>query len=144
MTGVPDVGDVAPEISLPSTEGHFSLYERVDEGSVLLVFYPKDDTLVCTRQLCNYRDHLSMFDRYRVHVVGINHDSLDTHEAFAARHKFGFPLVSDVDRAASRDYGVLLDLFKMRRTLVLVGEDRRIWWRHSELRLFHRDAARFV
>ena len=140
MASIPDVGSSAPEISLPSTEGHFSLHERLEESSVLLVFYPKDKTLVCTRQLCNYRDNLSMFTEYGVQVVGINQDSLQSHEAFASEFKFSFPLVSDVDREASNAYGALLDLFKLKRVLVLIGQDGRIWWRHSELRVFHKDA----
>ncbi|MCG8591414.1 MAG: peroxiredoxin family protein [Proteobacteria bacterium] len=140
MSSFLDVGDLAPEISLPSTEGPFSLHERLAESAVLLVFYPKDKTLVCTRQLCNYRDHLSMFEEFGVQVVGINQDALESHEAFSKTYKFGFPLVSDVERKASHAYGALLDLFKLHRVLVLVGEDGRIWWRHSELRLFRRDA----
>lgn len=141
MSQYPDVGDAAPEIALASTLGPFSLHERLADGPVLLVFYPKDRTLVCTRQLCNYRDHLSMFDEFGVQVVGINQDDLDSHRAFAEKHKLPFPLVSDVERTACHAYGALLDLFKLRRVLVLVGIDGRIWWRHSELRIFHRDAA---
>jgi peroxiredoxin Q/BCP len=82
-----------------------------------------------------------MFNELRVQVVGINQDDLDSHETFALNHKFGFPLVSNTERVASHAYGVLLDLFKLKRTLVLVGEDGHIWWRHSELRVFHKDAA---
>jgi peroxiredoxin Q/BCP len=107
--GCPDVGDVAPEIPVPSTEVHFSLYERVDEGSVLLVFHPTDDTLVCTRRLCNDRDHLSMFGQYRVQIVGVNQDTLATHEAFAAKHELGLARVSDVERVASRMEASLCD-----------------------------------
>ena len=141
MNPFPDVGDIAPDISLPSTDGHFNLYERLTDGAVLLVFYPKDKTLICTKQLCNYRDNVAMFDELRVQIVGINQDDLDSHQTFAMTHKFGFPLVSDTERVASAAYGVLLDLFKLKRTLVLVGEDGHIWWRHSQLRIFHRDAA---
>ncbi len=140
MPNYPDVGDPAPEISLPSTEGTFSLYERLAEGAVLLVFYPKDKTLICTKQLCNYRDNLSMFSEFGVQVVGINQDDMDSHLAFTSEHKFCFPLASDVERKASHAYGALLDLFKMRRVLVLVGEDGRVWWRHAQLRAFHQDA----
>ena len=140
MPNFPDVGERAPEISLPSTEGQFSLHERLQDGAVLLVFYPKDKTLVCTRQLCNYRDNLSMFSEHGVQVVGINQDGMASHDAFAAQYKFCFPLVSDVERKASNAYGALLDLFKLKRVLVLVGEDGRIWWRHAEVRVFHRDA----
>jgi peroxiredoxin len=140
MDSWPDVGDVAPEIDLPSTEGHFNLYERLEDGPVLLVFYPKDQTLVCTRQLCNYRDNLSMFEEANVQVAGINHDTIECHEAFAHRYKFPFPLVSDAARATCNAYGALLELWKMRRLLVLVGRDGRIWWRQADLRIQYRSA----
>ena len=89
MRNIPDIGDPAPEISLPSTEGRFSLHERLAENAVLLVFYPKDKTLVCTKQLCNYRDNLSMFAEFDVEVVGISQDDIESHEAFASKYKSG-------------------------------------------------------
>jgi peroxiredoxin Q/BCP len=144
MAAHPDVGDPAPDFTLSSTDDYFRLYERLEEGAVLLVFYPKDDTLVCTRQLCNYRDHLSEFKALGVEVVGINHDTVSTHERFAARYRLPFTLCSDEDRKVSRVYGALPYLWNARRSLVLVGEDRRVWWRHAELRLFRRDAEELL
>jgi peroxiredoxin Q/BCP len=137
---VPDVGDPAPDFTLPSTDGPVSLAERVREGAVLLVFFPKDYTRVCTRQLCNYRDHLSAFEDLDVEIVAINDDELSTHRAFTEKHKFPFPLCSDPGRRVCEAYGALVDLFKLRRVLVLVGEDGRIWWRHAEIRAFYRKA----
>ena len=136
----PDVGDPAPDFTLPSTRGTLRLSELLEDGAVLLVFHPRDHTLVCTRQLCNYRDQLSMFEDFEVRIVAINDDPLDTHQSFAKKYGFPFPLASDADRKVCHAYGVLLELWKIRRSLVLVGEDRRIWWRHSELRVFHRSA----
>jgi peroxiredoxin len=81
-----------------------------------------------------------MFEEFEVQILAINHDPLETHAAFAAKYGFPFPLASDVDRKVCHAYGVLGDLFKLRRALVLLGEDGRVWWRHSELRVFHRDA----
>ena len=99
MARPPDVGDPAPDFTLPSTEGPVSLSERLREGSaVLLVFFPQDNTLVCTRQLCNYRDNLSVFENLDVDLVAINDDPLEVHGAFAAKHKFPFPLCSDPGR----------------------------------------------
>jgi peroxiredoxin len=138
---VPDVGDPAIDFTLPSTKGDVRLQALLRRGDVLLVFHPKDNTLVCTRQLCNYRDNLSCFEDLGVQLVAINDDSLETHVAFAKKYDFPFPLASDVKRIVCHRYGVLLDLFKLRRALILIGEDGRIWWRHSELRLFHRSAA---
>lgn len=136
----PDVGDPALDFTLPSTRGEIRLSALLEEGAVLLVFYPRDNTLVCTKQLCNYRDHLSLFDELDVQIVAINDDPLEVHRAFATKYEFPFPLASDVDRKVCHAYGALLELFKARRALVLIGEDRRVWWRHAELRVFHRTA----
>jgi peroxiredoxin Q/BCP len=140
MHSGPDVGDYALDFALPSTRGELRLSELLRDTAVLLVFYPRDNTLVCTRQLCNYRDNLSTFEALDVQIVAINDDSLEAHEAFARKYDFPFPLASDPDRSVCRAYGALLDLFKARRSLVLVGEDGRVWWRQAELRLFHRKA----
>lgn len=140
MPAVPDVGDPAPDFTLPSIDGPFRLYDRLRESAVLLVFYPKDETLVCTRQLCNYRDHLSDFRALDVDVVGVNHDSVESHERFAAHYDLPFTLCSDPDRRVTRSYGALPRAINTHRTLVVVGEDKRVWWRHAELRLFRREA----
>ena len=137
---VPDVGDPALDFTLPSTHGEIQLSRLLREGAVLLVFYPRDKTLVCTRQLCNYRDHLTLFEELDVQIVAINDDSLEAHTSFASKYALPFPLATDADRKVCRAYGVLLDWFKARRALVLIGEDGRVWWRHSELRVFHRNA----
>ena len=136
----PDVGDPAIDFTLPSTRGELNLKDLLRNGAVLLVFHPKDNTLICTRQLCNYRDNLSSFEDLGVQIVAINDDTLETHSAFSQKYDFPFPLASDPQRKVCRAYGVLLELFKLRRALVLVGEDGRIWWRHAELRVFHRSA----
>lgn len=140
MPSFPDVGDHAVDFTLPSTRGEVRLSDRLRDGAVLLVFYPRDGTLVCTRQLCNYRDNLSTFEDLDVQIVAINDDSLEAHAAFSSKYDFPFPLASDTSRKVCHAYGALLDLFKARRALVLVGEDGRVWWRHAELRLFHRKA----
>jgi len=144
MATLLDVGDAAPDFTLPSTEGPLNLYERLRDGAVLLVFYPKDDTLVCTRQLCNYRDHLTAFRALNVDLIGINHDDLASHASFAKRYQLPFPLCSDPERVACRAYGALTGTWNARRVAFLVGEDARIWWRHAELRLFHREAKELL
>ena len=144
MAAIPDVGDAAPDFCLPSTEGPYRLFERLRDACVLLVFYPKDATLVCTRQLCNYRDHLSEFEALGVELVGVNHDTIESHEAFAAKHKFPFPLASDADRVVCRAFGAFEHIWAAKRVLVLVGQDGRVWWRHSELRVFHRSAGELL
>ena len=88
-----------------------ALAERLREGGLtLLVFFPKDGTLVCTRQLCNYRDHLSIFEELEVGLVAINDEPLETHRAFAEKYKFPFPICSDPERRVCHAYDALLEL----------------------------------
>lgn len=136
-----DVGDQAPDFALPSTAGDIQLSKLLDKGPVLLVFYPGDDTPVCTRQLCNYRDNLDVFGELGVQVVAINHQSVDSHRAFADKHKLPFPVVADSGGAVCRQYGALNFLGMAKRALVLIGRDGRIKWRRTDFPIFHQTAA---
>ena len=136
----PDVGDPAPDFSLPSTAGPLTLSERLRERAVLLVFYPGDDTPVCTKQLCNYRDNLSGFADLGVDVLAINPQSLDSHQRFADKHGLPFPLVADEDKSVCRAYDAVGLLGMTKRALVLIGRDGRVKWRRSDLPILHRSA----
>ncbi|MFQ5698734.1 MAG: peroxiredoxin [Myxococcota bacterium] len=134
-------GDEAPDFTLASTRGTIRLAEKLREGPVLLVFYPGDDTPVCTRQLCDYRDNLAVFEHLGVSVLAINAQSLDSHARFAAKHDLPFPLASDPDRAVCRSYGAA-GLFGMtKRALVLVGRDGKVRYSRTDIPLFRRTAA---
>lgn len=136
-----DVGDLAPDFTLPSTQGEITLSKQLAAGSVLLVFYPGDDTPVCTKQLCDYRDNLDTFGDLGVQVLGINPQSLSSHERFADKRKLPFPLLSDSDKSTCRAYGAIGLLGMTRRALVLIGTDGRVRWQRSDLPIFHRSAA---
>ena len=88
MASAPDVGATAPDFTLPSTQGEITLSNALQKGAVLLVFYPGDDTPVCTKQLCNYRDNLGVFGDLGVQVIAINPQSQDSHRKFADKHQF--------------------------------------------------------
>ncbi len=136
-----EVGDPAPDFTLSSTLGEISLFERCRQNAVLLVFYPGDDTYVCTRQLCDYRDHIGVFADLGVDVLGINPQSLDSHRAFAEKHALPFPLLCDRDKTVCRAYGALGFLGMAKRALVLIGTDGRIRWKRTDLPIFHRSAS---
>ncbi|MEE2664632.1 MAG: peroxiredoxin [Myxococcota bacterium] len=136
-----DVGDLAPDFTLPSTQGEITLSKQLAAGSVLLVFYPGDDTPVCTKQLCDYRDNMTTFGELGVQVLGINPQSLSSHERFADKRKLPFPLLSDSDKSTCRAYGAIGLLGMTRRALVLIGTDGRVRWQRSDLPIFHRSAA---
>jgi peroxiredoxin Q/BCP len=135
------VGDLAPDFSLPSTQGEINLAQRCERQSVLLVFYPGDDTLVCTKQLCDYQDHLGLFEGLGVDVLAINPQSLHSHQRFAAKHSLSFPLLCDEAKHVCRDYGALGLLGTTKRALVLVGTDLRIRYQRVDLPIFRRSAA---
>ena len=96
---------MAPDFALPSTQGEVRLSRWLTQGPVLLVFYPGDDTPVCTRQLCDYRDNLAAFRDLGVDVLAINPQGLDSHESFAKKHDLPFPLCADEDKAVCGAYG---------------------------------------
>jgi peroxiredoxin Q/BCP len=136
----PDVGDRAPDFELESTEGPVRLSERLEKSAVLLVFYPGDDTPVCTRQLCDYRDNLDVFRGLGVDVLAVNPQSLASHRAFAEKHDLPFPLCADEDKAVCRAYGAVGLLGMTRRALFLVDRQGVVRYRKVDLPVFRRTA----
>lgn len=133
----PDVGDRAPEFSLPTTQGPVTLSKLLERGPVLLVFYPGDDTAVCTKQLCDYRDNIGVFEKLGVQVVALNPQSAASHAKFADKHRFPFPVAADPGGDVTRAYGARGLLGMTKRALVLVGRDGRIAWRKTDFPVFY-------
>ncbi len=99
-------GSPAPDFTLPSdTEGDVTLSDFRGR-SVVLYFYPKDDTSGCTRQACGIRDSLPRFDEVDAVVLGVSPDSVESHAKFRAKHDLNFPLLADEDHEVSQAYGV--------------------------------------
>ncbi len=140
MSKGPDVGDIAPNFSLPSTDGNFVLSDRLTHGAILLVFYPGDNTPVCTKQLCDYRDNLSVFEDLGVQIAAINKQGIASHDRFSKKHQLPFPLLADENKAVCRAYGALGLLGMVKRALFLVGEDRVTRYRQVDLPMFRKTA----
>ena len=135
------VGDVAPDFELDSTRGRIRLSECLAGGPLLLVFYPGDDTPVCTKQLCDYRDNLDVFSDVGIQVLAINPQSSESHEAFARKYELPFPLASDLDRKCCAAYGAVGLLGMTKRALYLIGRDGRVKYQRVDFPLFRRSAA---
>jgi len=104
---LPVIGRPAPDFSLPSTTGeNISLKQFKGKKTVVLYFYPKDETPGCTREACDFRDHAEEFETARVVVLGVSTDGLESHQHFKEKQKLPFPLLSDEDAAVSKLYGV--------------------------------------
>src|ERR1700678_4094540 len=94
MAKTPQVGEQAPDFELPGTDGPFKLSEHRGERVVLL-FYPGDNTPVCLKQFCSYRDRADDFAALDATVVGISAQDLASHEVFVAKHALTVPLLAD-------------------------------------------------
>ena len=121
MAKGPQEGDVAPDFELPGTQGAFRLSDQRGRRVVLL-FYPGDDTPVCTRQFCSYRDRAEDMSGLDAVVVGISHQDVASHEAFTAKHGLNVPLLADVDKAVAKAYGVAAPVLGTRRAAFVIDE----------------------
>jgi len=131
---MPDVGEKAPDFNLlDQNNERFILSKALTKGKVLLVFYPGDDTPVCTAQLCDYRDHHSQFQTLGVQVFGITiAHTYELHQKFAHKHNIPFPLLNDYDSRVTKEYKVMSIMGVPKRALLLIGEDGTIVYRHVE------------
>ncbi len=101
------VGSKAPEFTLPDQHGNaVSLADFRGKKSVVVYFYPKDDTPGCTRESCSFRDQYQAFTDAGAEVIGISSDSERSHRAFADKYQLPFLLLSDRDGHVRQAYGV--------------------------------------
>ena len=121
MAKGPQVGDEAPDFELPGTQGAFRLSDHRGERVVLL-FYPGDDTPVCTKQFCSYRDRADDMSALDATVIGISHQDVASHEEFTAKHGLTVPLLADVDKAVAKRYGVAAPVLGTRRAAFVIDE----------------------
>ena len=98
-------GKPAPKFTLPSSEGGLVSLEDLKGKTVVLYFYPKDDTPGCTREACAFRDTQAKIKKKGAVVLGVSGDSLAAHQKFKAKYKLNFPLLSDPDKAVAKKYG---------------------------------------
>jgi peroxiredoxin Q/BCP len=104
---LPVIGKPAPDFKLPSTTGEpVSLKQFKGKKTVVLYFYPKDDTPGCTKEACGFRDLAAEFEQAGSVILGISNDPMESHLAFQAKHKLPFTLLSDEDATVSKLYGV--------------------------------------
>jgi peroxiredoxin Q/BCP len=126
-------GDIAPNFRLKTMEGNeFELYQNLDK-KVLLVFYPKDDTPVCSSQLTEYNDNYDEFILNGIKVVGINADTIQSHANFCKKLNLKFPLLADKEKEVSRLFGAINFFGTNKRMLVLIGQDKKVIWTDSTI-----------
>ena len=127
-------GDKAPAFELAATGGSTVSLADFAGRPVVLVFYPGDDTPVCTKQLNSYSRDLDEFEALDAQVLGISAQSVESHEMFAGKQGLKFPLLADTDKAVAALYGTLGPLGFPRRSIFIVDK-------HGVIRYAHRAIA---
>ena len=129
MAKTPQVGEQAPDFELPGTDGQFRLFEHRGERVVLL-FYPGDNTPVCTKQFCSYRDRAEDFSALGATIVGISAQDLDSHEAFATENSLNVPLLADAGGKVASLYSAHNRL-GVKRAVIVIDEEGIVRHRHD-------------
>ena len=131
MAKHPAVGEDAPDFELEGTDGTFRLSDHRGER-VLLLFYPGDETSVCTKQFCSYRDNAEAFGALGVTAVGISGKDVDSKRSFQDNHELTVPLLADPEGQVSASYGAFAKRLKMtKRSAIIVDEDGKVVHRHD-------------
>jgi len=130
VSGAVGIGDVAPDFSLPATGGEVITLSSFVGRPVVVVFYPGDDSPVCTKQLNSYNDGLNDFESLDAQVLAISSQGLVSHEAFAQKYGLKFPLLADSEKDVAKAYGVLGPLGFPRRSVFIVDREGVIRYAH--------------
>jgi peroxiredoxin Q/BCP len=128
----------APEIDLPDERHQRWRLSEARGRIVVLLFYPADETPVCTKQLCAVRDNWARYEELGAEVVGINSHSVEDHARFIEHHQLPLRLLSDPEGGVIRAYG-MRSLIGTRRGVVVIDRDGRIRYRKVVLPIFRPD-----
>jgi peroxiredoxin Q/BCP len=107
QTGAVQVGDLAPDFTLPTQNGEaFHLHDLLGKAAAVLYFYPKDETRGCINEACSFRDSYEVLKEAGAEVIGVSSDSEESHQQFASKYRLPFILLSDKKGALRKQYGV--------------------------------------
>jgi len=125
----------APDFQLPSTSGNlFHLSKDAKGKALVLYFYPKDNTKVCTQQACNLRDNFEILKELDILIIGISTDSVKKHLEFKERNNLPFELLSDRDGKVSKLYKAHIPFLNLsKRVTYLLNTDHEIVMRLNDL-----------
>ena len=122
-----NIGDTATDFTLKDGDGNDWTLGDHRGKTVVILFYPGDNTPVCTKQLCSVRDHWSEYQATGAEVVGISTDTVESHDKFAEKHSLPLRLLSDVDRAVLTKYNMKSWLpGRSARGVVVIDKDGKI------------------
>jgi peroxiredoxin Q/BCP len=129
----PGVGDAAPDFTLPGTGGQDYTLSSYRGQPVVLVFYPGDNTAVCTTQLKSYTADFDEFEGVDAQILAISPQDVRSHEGFSEKHGFKFPLLADTDKKVGGEYGTLGLMGLYRRSVFVVDGGGVIRYAHRAI-----------
>lgn len=130
----------APDFTLLDQDGNsFTLSENLGK-KILLVFYPKDNSLVCTKQLCSYNENFNLFLDKGILVIGISTDSVESHKEFHTKNNLKFTLLSDSEKKVSKAYNSVGIFGMSQRKLLLISETGEILDENYSIPILYRNS----
>ena len=102
-------GDKAPTFTLEADGESIINLKDFRGKTVVLYFYPKDSTPGCTKEACDFRDHIQAFTKKNITIIGVSKDSIKRHDNFKAKYELPFTLVSDNDNKVCKTYGTWVE-----------------------------------
>jgi len=128
-----EVGKKAPAFKLPGSNGKTVALSEFAGKTVVLYFYPKDDTSGCTKEACAFRDEQAKFTKQKAVVLGVSPDGLKSHDKFIAKYGLPFVLLADEDHAVAEKYGVWVEksmygrkYMGIERSTFVIGPDGKV------------------
>jgi peroxiredoxin Q/BCP len=104
-----EIGDKAPDFTLPADGGGKVSLKDLRGKTIILYFYPKDDTSGCTAEACAFRDQLPDFSKAKATVLGVSRDSVASHDKFKKKYGLTFPLLADEEGKVTEAYGTWVE-----------------------------------
>jgi len=128
------VGDTIPAFSLrDQNDSLFNIADYIGRKILVIYFYPKDESTVCTKEACSFRDNYKEFDSAGAMVIGINSGSVESHRNFAKNHRLPFTLLSDPDNKVLNMFGVKKKFFISGRETFVVDKTGKIVFTYNSM-----------
>jgi peroxiredoxin Q/BCP len=128
------IGEPAPGFTLPGTGDRTYTLDEYRGRPVVLIFYPGDNTPVCTRQLTAYTNDIDAFAEVGAQILAISPQSVESHEGFSCKQGgFAFPLLADEDKDVGRSYGIIGPLGFYRRAAFVIDKEGVLRYAHRAL-----------
>ena len=128
------VGDPVPVFSLrDQNDSLFNSTDFVGKNILVIYFYPKDESSVCTKEACSFRDNYKDFTKAGAMVIGINSGTVESHKNFAKNHQLPFTLLSDPDNKVLNMFGVKKKFFISGRETFVVDRSGKIVFTYNSM-----------